>query len=84
MHGDTDGMALEFLENKLCQNLPRHLNQQRKVQLSITEAAKHFLRGHIVKLNAHASARQGPGSTRGGAHRSDEDVSVRRLPSRLL
>src|SRR5207247_6290205 len=44
MHCDANQMALQFLENQSFQSLWRHLHQQGRMELSVTESAQHFLR----------------------------------------
>ena len=54
IHGHTNWLTLQFLENQSRQSFRRHLHQQGHVELSLTQSAQHFLRGQIMKLHAHA------------------------------
>ena len=53
MHGRTNWLTLQFLENQSRESFWRHLHQQGHAEFSVTQSAQHFLRGQIMKLHAH-------------------------------
>ena len=53
IHGHTNWLTLQFLENQFRQSFWRHLHQQGHVELSIFQSAQHCLRGQIMKPHPH-------------------------------